>query len=92
MMPEVFSHLISGSNVASRKEPARERATIFSALSARSSTRREMASTSLKSARIASHMICREMDTMWAWRICRRSMTWVSSRRKASSPDLGWPA
>ena len=91
-MPEVFSHLIDGSNVASTCEPPGEVATIFFASSARASRRVEIASTSSKFARIASSMIRCEMDTMWAWRIWRRSMMPVRARRNASSPCLGWPA
>ncbi len=62
------------------------------AFSARSRTRQEIASTSSKLARIASTMIRCEIETMCAWRICRRSMIDVRSRRNASSPSLGWPA
>ena len=91
-MPEVFSHLMEGSNVASSCDPAGEVATIFVALRARSRTRQEIASTSSKFARMASTMIRCEMDTMCAWRIWRRSMIAVSARRKASSPCLGCPA
>ena len=91
-MPEVFSHLMDGSKVASMREPAGEVATIFVAFFARSRTRQEIASTSSKLARIASVMIRWEIETMWAWRIWRRSMISVSARRKASSPCLGWPA
>ena len=92
MIPDVFSHLIEGSNVAVSRDPAGELAAIVCVFTARSSTRREMASTSSKLARIASTMMRWEMDTMCAWRIWRRSMMPVSTRRKASSPGLGCPA
>ena len=92
MMPEVLSHLIEGSKLASRREPAGELATIVFVWIARSRTRREIASTSSKFARIASIMIRWEIDTMCAWRILRRSTIAVSARRNASSPRLGCPA
>ncbi len=71
------------------REPAGEVATIRFAFSARSRRRQEIASTSSKLARIASTMMRCEIETMWAWRICRRSMIAVSARRNASSPSLG---
>jgi hypothetical protein len=51
-----------------------------------------MRSTSRKSARMPSHMICLVMLTMCAWRICRRVTTSVICMRERSSWACAWAA